>query len=209
MLQTPRVRIALSVQSSVQKDDLGEVCEALIKGARAMEAKHGEDQISADDVRTLSIKYGPNGERSRTFRESVQEMQQCHFDEFPLEPRTCLEYLRAVAEIAESCYGQHLAWAQQSKIPEGDRAIFEDEVLSKVLDAAIKFDGYNVSNSLAFELIVRRKQLLCEAHVGNPSQPSYEASDYFMGTRYRPGGGIVVPSLTEHVSKRMREESQV
>ena len=76
-----------------------------------MEAKHGEDQISADDVRTLSIKYGPNGERSRTFRESVQEMQQCHFDEFPLEPRTCLEYLRAVAEI--------LAWVQQSKIPEG------------------------------------------------------------------------------------------
>ena len=60
--------------------------------------------------------------------------------------------------------------------PRGDRAIFEDEVLSKVLDAAIKFDGYNVSNSLAFELIVRRKQLLCEAHVGNPSQPSYEAS---------------------------------
>ena len=174
-----------------------------------MEAKHGEDQISADDVRTLSIKYGPNGERSRTFRESVQEMQQCHFDEFPLEPRTCLECLRAVAEIAESCYGQHLAWAQQSKIPEGDRAIFEDEVLSKVLDAAIKFDGYNVSNSLAFELIVRRKQLLCEAHVGNPSQPSYEASDYFMGARYRPGGGVVVPSLTEHVSKRMREESQV
>lgn len=63
--------------------------------------------------------------------------------------------------------------------------------------------------SLAFEMIVRRKQLLCEAHVGNPAQPSYEASDYFMGIRYRPGGGIAIPSLTEHVAKRLHEEGQV
>ena len=57
-------------------------------------------------------------------------------------------------------------------------------------------------------MIVRRKQLLVEAHVGNPSAPSYEASDYFMGRRYRPGGGIVVPSLTtEHVAKRMHEDA--
>eukprot|EP00435_Cladocopium_sp_Y103_P071047 s689_g36.t1 len=190
-------------------EDLSEICEGIVKSARAMESKHGEDCLVSDDVRTLSIIYGANGERSRGFKESVQEMRQCEFSDFPLEPRTCHEYLKAVSEIAESCYGQHLAWVQQSKIPEGDRAIYEDEVLSKILDAAIKFDGYNVVNSLAFEMIVRRKQLLCEAHVGNPSQPSYEASDYFMGTRYRPGGGIVVPSLTEHVARKMHEESQV
>ena len=98
---------------------------------------------------------------------------------------------------------------QSARIPEGDRAVFEDEVLSKVLDAAIKFDRLNIYNSLAFEMVVRKKQLLREAHVGNPAQPSYEASDYFMGVRYRPGGGIVIPSLTEHVAKRMCEESQV
>ena len=49
------------------------------------------------------------------------------------------EYLKAVLEISESCYGQHLAWVQQAKIPEGDRAIYEDEVLSKVVDMAVKF----------------------------------------------------------------------
>ena len=87
---------------------------------------------------------------------------------------------------------------QNARIPEGDRAVFEDKVLSKVLDAAVKIDGLNFCNSLAFEMIVRRKQLLCEAHVGNPGQPSFEGSNYFMGVRYRPGGEIVIPSLTEH-----------
>ena len=82
---------------------------------------------------------------------------------------------------SQSCYGQRLSWVQNARIPEGDRAVFEDKVLSKVLDAAVKIDGLNFCNSLAFEMIVRRKQLLCEAHVGNPGQPSYEASDYFMG----------------------------
>ena len=41
--------------------------------------------------------------------------------------------------------------------------------------------------------------------MGNPSAPSYEASVYFMGRRYRPGGGIVV----QHVAKRMHEDSQI
>lgn len=30
-----------------------------------------------------------------------------------------------------------------------------------------------------------------------------------MGVRHRPGGGIIVPSLQEHVARRMHEESQV
>ena len=126
-----------------------------------------------------------------------------------MEPRTCHEYLKAISDVAESCYAQHLSWVQQSRIPEGDRAIFEDEILSQVLDLAIRYDSLNVVNLASFEMIVRRKQLLAEARVGNPNAPSYEAADYFMGRRYRPGGGIVVPSLTEHVFRRMHEESQI
>ena len=104
---------------------------------------------------------------------------------------------------------QHLAWVQQARIPEGDRAIYEDELLSRVIDMAVKYDCLNIVNLASFEMIIRRKQLLAEAHVGNPASPSYEAADYFMGRRYRPGGGIVVPSLTEHVAKRMHEDAQI
>jgi hypothetical protein len=193
----------------VKNDDLGEFCEKIIQRARNMESLHGEDNLVAPDVRIMPVTYGANGERSRDFKSTIQQMQQCEFEDFPLEPRTCLEYLKAVGEIAESCYGQHLAWVQQSRIPEGDRAIFEDEVLSRIIDTAIKYDALNVCNLACMEMLVRRKQLLAEAHVGNPSAPSYEASDYFMGMRYRPGGGIVVPSLSEHVSRRMHEDSQI
>ena len=170
---------------------------------------HGEDCEAAADVRTMSIKYNINGERQRGFKSSVDEMKVCEFSDFPLEPRTAMEYLRAVSDVAESCYGQHLAWVQTSRIPEGDRSVYENETLSRCLDLAIKYDGLNIVNLASFELLIRRKQLIAEAHALNPSAPSYEGSDHYMGVKHRPGGGIVVPSLSEYVAKRLHEESQV
>ena len=85
----------------------------------------------------MEIRYGANGERLRSFREAVSEMQEVEFSDFPLAPRTTLAYLKAVASVAESCMSQHLAWVAQSKIPDGDRAIHEDELLARVLDTAV------------------------------------------------------------------------
>ena len=198
----------LAVAARVPRDDLSSFCDERIKACRIAEASQGEERHAGEDVRTMSVVYLANGDRGRNIKETVKEFRQVEFDDFPLEPRTCHEYLKAVTDVAESCYGQHLAWVAQSKIPEGDRAIYEDEVLSHALDLAIKYDCLNVVNLASFEVLIRRKQLLAEAHV-IPGAPSYEAADFFMGKRYRPGGAIVVPSLTEHVARRMHEESQV
>ena len=81
-------------------------------------------------------------------------------------------------------------------ILEGSRSIHEDEVLARVLDTAIMYDGFNIANLAAFELIVRRKQRMSEAHVNNPAVPVYDGADHFWGTTYRSGGAIVVPALT-------------
>lgn len=81
--------------------------------------------------------------------------------------------------------------------------------MSRALDLAITYDSLNVSNLASFELLIRRKQLLAEAHAYNPSAPSYEGADHFLGTSYRPGGAIVVPELTEHVSRKLHQESQI
>lgn len=191
------------------EEEVPRFCEERIRLARISEAAEGDDLVAADDVRTMEIRYGPNGERLRSFRESVAEMHEVDFNDYPLEPRTALAYVKAVAGVAESCYAQHLAWVAQSRIPEGDRAIHESEVLSRVVDTAITYDGLNIANLASFELVIRRKQLLAEAHAYNPSAPSYEGADHFMGTTYRPGGAIVVPSLTEFVSKKMGEEAQI
>ncbi len=197
------------IVSLVKKDDLDAFCDERILLCREAEAVAGEELISAEDDRTLSIKYGINGERSRGFKESVQEMRVSEFSDFPFNPRTCHDYMKAVSSIAESCLSQHNMWLTQSGIPSGDRSQFEDDCLARVIDYAVKYDGLNVVNLASFELIARRRQLIAEAHAHSPGAPSYEAADHFMQTGYRPGGAIVVPALTKYVSEQLHQEGQI
>ena len=193
----------------VASEDLGTFCDERIRLARASESSSGEDRLASEDVRTLEVRYGQGGERQRGFKETIQEMQEVEFDDWPLQPRATLSYLKAVAGVAESCFSQHLAWVSQSRIPEGDRAIHENGVLSRILDTALVYDALNVSNLACMELVVRRKQLIAEAHSYNPMAPSYEGADHYMGTAYRPGGAIVTPELTEYVARKMQQESSI
>lgn len=193
----------------IATEDIGSFCDERIRLARSSESCAGEDRVASDDVRTLEVRYGQSGERQRNFKETIQELQEVEFDDWPLQPRTTLSYVKAVSGVAESCFAQHLAWINQSRIPEGDRAIHENEVLSRILDTALLYDALNISNLACMELVVRRKQLLAEAHSYNPMAPSYEGADHYMGTAYRPGGAIVTPELTEHVARKMQQESSI
>lgn len=195
--------------SLVKKDELDTFCDERILLRREAEAVSGEELISAEDDRTLSIRYGVNGERSRGFKESVQEMRVSDFSDFPFNPRTCHDYMKAVSSVAESCLSQHNMWLTQSGIPAGDRSQFEDDCLARVIDYAVKYDGLNVVNLASFELIARRRQLIAEAHAHSPGAPSYEAAGHFMQTGYRPGGAIVVPALTKYVSEQLHQEGQI
>ena len=69
-------------------DSIGSFCEKRIELARKSEALEGEDISACDDVRTLEVKFGVNGSRSRQFKDTVLEMAQVEFEDFPLEPRT-------------------------------------------------------------------------------------------------------------------------
>ena len=193
----------------INVDDLPVFCEQRIQLARSSEAIAGDDASAADDLRTMSVRYLANGDRRRLFKESVGEMTSVEMEDFPYSPRTCLEYLQAISVVAESAFAQHLAWVQQSKIPEGSRAIYEDQVLAQILDTAISFDCLQVSNLACFELLVRRRQLLAEAHSYDPTSPNFQGADYWLGSRYKPGNAIVINSLTEHVAKRFQADSQI
>ena len=155
------------------------------------------------------MRYGLNGERLRSFRESVNELQEVEFSDYPLEPRTALSYVKAIASIAESATAQHHMWINSSRIPEGDRSVYEDEVLARIVDTAVTYDGLNVANLASMELVCRRRQLLAEAHSQNPAAPSYMGAEHFLGQTYKAGGGIVTPVLAEHVAKRLQQQSQI
>lgn len=193
----------------VTVDEEAGFCERQIALARMSESTAGEDRSAADDIRTMSVKFAANGDRIRSFRESVSEMVETEMEGFPYEPRTCLQHLQAIQSVAASSYAHHLSWVQQSKLPEGSRAAFEDETLSRILDTAIQFDSLQVCNLASFELLVRRKQLIADAHSLNPASPSYDGANYYLGTKFKPGGAIVVPSLTEHVSKKLQADSAI
>lgn len=96
-----------------------------------------------------------------------------------------------------------------SRIPEGDRSVFEDEILARILDGAVMYDSLNISNLASMELVVRRRQLLADAHSLSPGAPSYLGAEHYMGQMYKVGDGIVVPTLTDHVSKQMQAQSQI
>ena len=117
----------------VRPDDVAGLCEGLIDLARGAEACEGDDRVAGEDVRTMSVRKAAIGDRLRPFKESVLEMVSTEMEDFPFEPRTCLEYLRAIQSVSESCHSQHLAWVAQSKVPEGSRAVYEDETLATIL----------------------------------------------------------------------------
>ena len=155
------------------------------------------------------MRYGMNGERLRNFRESINEVQVCEFEDFPFEPRTALDYAKAIASIAESATAQHHLWIGASRIPEGDRSVYEDEVLARVLDLAVTYDSLNIGNLACMELVCRRRQLISDAHSSSPGAPSYTGAEDYLGQTYKHGGGIVVPALTDFVSKKMQAQSQI
>lgn len=167
-------------------DAIPAFCEKKIQLARESIAAEGEDT------------HAGSGERQRSFKETVAELQQVEFEDWPLEPRTALAYLKAVAQVAESSFGQHLSWVQQSRIPENDRVVRENEVLSRAIDYAICYDHLNVANLASFELLIRRKQLLAEAYSYGGSTPSYAGADhsFFGGTNYWVSVSIVLFPVT-------------
>eukprot|EP00959_Pyramimonas_sp_CCMP1952_P074893 1564976-Pyramimonas_sp.AAC.1 len=62
-MQIPRP--VLVKQLNNYQAEIDTFCEERIEWCRAATATHGSDQAVGDDVRTLSVKYGPDGTRRR------------------------------------------------------------------------------------------------------------------------------------------------
>lgn len=208
------VDLADGVAVRVQRLEAGVAAAADFRERRLRDFKSWSDPMTAetgeDDVRTSSVKFGPDGSRRRNYREAVKSMTEVDFSDWPLEgPRTCAWVAREVARVAEGPRSQHGLWVRGSRIPDGDRAIHEDLVLATIFEMVVCYDCLNVANLASMEVLCRRRQLLVEAHSANPAAPSYEGGDYFLGTGSRPGGAIVAPNLASFVSERLRADAAI
>ena len=179
---------------------------AVLRGMRTRGSGGYEDE----DIRTIAVRYGLDGERHLPFNEAVSKMFESEMDDFELSgPRTTMWWLRAVARTGSAPIARHYRWVREAEIPGGDRSIYEHEVYSRALEAGACYDGLNLPNLALAEIMVRRLQLIEEAHVDSPSAPSYEGAEHFAGHGEKKGGALIAPKLQEHVASKMREEAAI
>eukprot|EP00438_Fugacium_kawagutii_P025699 Skav229290 [mRNA] locus=scaffold544:87897:88883:+ [translate_table: standard] len=139
--------------------------------------------FKSKDLRTLPIKFDSQGARRRDFFEAVALMSA---DELPggklqLEgPSTAIQVLRSLTSRGLTPITDHERWVRSSEIAKQDRSLYEMEVLARVLEAMVMVDQLNVPNLKSGELILRRWQLIKEAHRLSPAAPDYSSSDFFM-----------------------------
>ena len=125
-----------------------------------------------DDARTLPVRYEMTGERFRTFDEAVLQMYEEEFEEqdWPLEgPRSALWWMRSTRRMGLTPATRHSKWVHENSIPASDRSVYEHEVLSQALEYAATIDQINVPSLLSLEYLLRRLQLIEEAHALAPT----------------------------------------
>ena len=104
---------------------------------------------------------------------------------------------------------RHNKWVAECGIKHTDRLCYEHEVLSKAIDVSMVWDSSNVMNLWAFELLLRRVQLLEFAVSEDPQNPSYDGANHFMGSYDSAGGGYIAPSLQTYVAAELGKSTAI
>lgn len=135
------------------------------------------------DLRTLPLFFDPQGNRRQEFSLAVARMSQ---DSMPgggllLDgPPSTLGVLKSMVARGLTPVTDHEHWVRTHDLPRGDRSVYEMEVITRALEAFAMNDQINLPNSKGIELLLRRWQLIREAHRISPGAPDYSSADVFM-----------------------------
>ena len=89
---------------------------------------------------------------------------------------------------------------------DNDRSAHELEVLLNALELGGCVDQLNLSNLACMELLIRRVQLILDAHA-TPGSTSWEGAEHFLGLGKKAKG--IAPGLQAHVASRLKDEAEV
>lgn len=159
----------------------------------------------------LALDFDEQKSRRVDFAKAVGRMTQ---DDMPgggllLDgPPSTLGVLRSMVLRGLTPVTDHEHWVRTHDIMKGDRSVYEMEVITRTLEAFVMNDQLNVPNLKGCELLMRRWQLIREAHRLSPGAPDYSASDVFMGWEYRRGDGVS-PDLAKFVAGELKDQAQI
>ena len=165
--------------------------------------------MDARDIRVLAMKFDPQGRRHRDFSEAVSCMTQDKMPGGELQldgPATTLDVLKSLVSRNLTFITDHERWVRREEISKNDRSIYEMEVIAKVVEAFVMTDQLNLPNLKGGELLLRRWQLIKEAHRISPMSPDYSSSEFFMGWDRESG---VQSGLSKHVSEKLKDEAAI
>ena len=197
---------------------------ALQQGDRAIISNAGGDPVclkrisraqvnSMDnkDLRVLDPIFDSQGTRRIEFAEAVARMSQDPMPGGGLQldgPASCLGVLKAMVARGLMPVTDHERWVRTSDLPRGDRSVYEMEVITRVIEAMVMIDQVNVPNLVGTELLMRRWQVIREAHRISPGSPDYSSADIVMGWTYRRGDGMHQP-LAKFVAEELKDQAAV
>ena len=167
--------------------------------------------MDVKDLRILPLRFDEQGQRREEFSKAVARMSQ---DEMPggglmLDgPPSALAVMKGIVARGLTPVTDHEYWVRTNEALKGDRSLYEMEVITRALEAFATQDQINVPNSRGCELLMRRWQLIREAHRLNPNSPDYSASDIFMGWEYRRGAGVH-QELAKFVASELKDMAQI
>eukprot|EP00971_Amphidinium_carterae_P346029 6487276-Amphidinium_carterae.4 len=196
-------------ESSPLLIDAGGGLGALLRGSRQrQQLAASREPLEHHDLGVLTISTDVHGDRYKEWQEVASCMLEQRMDEWPLEgPRTMGWVIRFFARqgvTPTSWLERHLRDHAYSAT---DRSVYELRALAEIMEDAGCFDQLQLSNQVSFELVVRRWQLILEAHSSDPQAPSYASAEYFSGLEHQKFG--VSPELTGHSARKMKDDAMV
>eukprot|EP00930_Biecheleria_cincta_P024579 TRINITY_DN17587_c0_g1_i2.p1 TRINITY_DN17587_c0_g1~~TRINITY_DN17587_c0_g1_i2.p1 ORF type:complete len:511 (-),score=60.70 TRINITY_DN17587_c0_g1_i2:814-2346(-) len=161
----------------------------------------------ADDPRIL-----PSANEEQDFISAIKEMSgpRSIGPASPLEgPDTKTCWLDNLLKSGiGSMVARHHRWRSESGVKNG-RLVHEHELLSRALQVFATIDGINLKQCEGAEVLLRRIQLLEEAVVDSPEDPSMENAEHFMGFSERRGGALISPALKKHAGETIGKEAAI
>lgn len=167
--------------------------------------------VEVQDLRVLPLDFDEQKNRRIDFAKTVGRMRQHDMPGGGIMldgPVSSLQVLKGMVARGLTPTTDHEHWVRTHETLRGDRSVYEMEVLTRALEAMVVVDQLNVPNLKGCELLVRRWQLIREAHRLSPGAPDYSAADVFMGWEFRRGDGVD-PALARFVASELKDQAQI
>ena len=188
----------------------GEAAEASANsgGDEAAARLAGALQGSSDDVRTLEVTYDFQEAKYKDFRIAVQELVEDSMWDWPLdEPRTVMWVLKTIARSSHSMTSWLDSYFQRKPYAASDRSRHELRAIAETVQYLVTYDQVNCASLAGVERLMRRWQLIIQAHDRDPLKPHYDEDQLYSGQGEEAAG--VCPALSRTVAHKIKDKNEI